>query len=1248
MRKRHTANHLLPLILTLFPASACTVSRAQDAAPVEAESADPAADLQLTSVFADDFRQDTRKDYTLDGNVRWQPGQLTLAERASIRRAIDGGPWARLELDVKFPTSSEETAQSELRIWLELDGTTNCYVRLRNTHADGKPMTSVALIDTDEQGGKPVELMIRETHLPRLSGRLQIEYRYGMVGVSFGHDAVFAARIINGNATVAFVRLEMAQREMTISALLAATYRPRQGEYSEEEKRLLADADEANRKLIALYGEAKYAEAAEIGEQILAVRKRILGRAHPDYAASLNNLALLYDEMGDYARTEPLYIEARDVLQRVHGAEHPVYATCLNNLAALYNSSGDYARAEPLYLEARDIRKRVLGTEHPDYATSLNNLAFLYRNMADYARAEPLYVEARDILQRIHGTEHPSYATSLNNLADLYCEMADYARAEPLHLEARDIRKGVLGTEHPDYATSLNNLASLYRNMADYARAERLYNEARDIRKRVLGTAHPSYATSLDNLAGLYDDMAAYARAESLYVEARDIRKRAFGTEHPAYATSLNNLALLYYNIADYTRAEPLLIEARDIRRRLRGTEHPDFAASCNSLAGLYKAMGDYARAEPLYLEACDIEKRIFGAAHPSYATYLNNLALLYRTMTDYPRAESLLIEACNIRRLALGVEHPDYAISLNSLAAMYSDMGDYARAKPLYTEACDIRKQALGIRHPSYANSLNNLAVLYSSAADYTRAEPLYINAHSVLLAAAANTIPTLSEAQAASWMLENGPRTDLVLHTLLKGDTKDSIAAYRMVWQTKSLVSRLRTSRMLPADASPETRNVFAQLRDARLKLAAMVSATPEPGKAADYQAALAKANDRKETLERELGELNLGTRHALAVRDATTEQLLAQLPVGVAVVDLVRLHVWDYEDEQNSLKHVDQSEQTPTVKRAESTHVFHAFVLRSDQPGDQRIEWVQLGPADSIEQAVDQWRQELTGDEVARSLGRKSAPIVDEGASPPQPSGDPDALLRQMVWDKLEPHLGGCHTVIILPDGALHRVPWAALPGRQRGSYLLEDYALATATYCQQLFGLLTDQPVPQTGQLLVAGGIQYDQRGATRRRPPTRTRCTWPHAAWIWPPRSAAGPISTARNRKPRPSANCGASGDRARCWAAPPRMNEPSPRPWPRPALPIWPRTVSSTLQPMCIASICGSKTCSPPRWRAIVAEPRWPRQSAADDRHRAGGGQSRARERRVGDSYRRRRHPHRRGNPGPGPPQPGTGHAQRL
>jgi CHAT domain-containing protein len=69
-------------------------------------------------------------------------------------------------------------------------------------------------------------------------------------------------------------------------------------------------------------------------------------------------------------------------------------ATSLNNLASLYQDMGQYAEALPLYRRSLAIREKVHGPEHPAVAGSLNNLARLYQDMGQYADAMPLYTRA--------------------------------------------------------------------------------------------------------------------------------------------------------------------------------------------------------------------------------------------------------------------------------------------------------------------------------------------------------------------------------------------------------------------------------------------------------------------------------------------------------------------------------------------------------------------------------------------------------------------------------------------------------------------------------------------------------------------------------------------------------------------------------------------------------------------------------------------------------------------------------------
>ena len=325
--------------------------------------------------------------------------------------------------------------------------------------------------------------------------------------------------------------------------------------------------------------QGRYEQAESPYLEALAMRKQLLGKAHPDVATSLNNLAALYDAQGRYGEAEPLYLEALAMMKQLLGKTHPDVATSLNNLAALYDAQGRYEEAEPLYLEALAMRKQLLGKAHPDVATGLNNLAALYDAQGRYEEAEPLYLEALAMMKQLLGEAHPDIATSLNNLAGLYDAQGRYEEAEPLYLEALAMVKQLLGEAHPAAATSLNNLALLYKSQGRYGEAEPLYLEALAIRKQLLGEAHPAVATSLNNLALLYDSQRRYTDADPLYLNALAMRQRLLGNEHPDVATSLFNLGGLRYNQGRYSEALTLLRQAQPIYLAKLGPDHPNTQA---------------------------------------------------------------------------------------------------------------------------------------------------------------------------------------------------------------------------------------------------------------------------------------------------------------------------------------------------------------------------------------------------------------------------------------------------------------------------------------------------------------------------------------------------------------------------------------------------------------------------------------------------------------------------------------------
>ena len=67
------------------------------------------------------------------------------------------------------------------------------------------------------------------------------------------------------------------------------------------------EIQQPNKEVVELYQNKKYAEAIELGTKALNMGKQKLGPNHPKTATAVNNLALLYDRVGDQNRAEPLH-----------------------------------------------------------------------------------------------------------------------------------------------------------------------------------------------------------------------------------------------------------------------------------------------------------------------------------------------------------------------------------------------------------------------------------------------------------------------------------------------------------------------------------------------------------------------------------------------------------------------------------------------------------------------------------------------------------------------------------------------------------------------------------------------------------------------------------------------------------------------------------------------------------------------------------------------------------------------------
>lgn len=101
-------------------------------------------------------------------------------------------------------------------------------------------------------------------------------------------------------------------------------------------------------------------------------------------ADDLADLMSAFDEgmtlqqKADHVGATKAYERALQLASQVFGSEHENTAAILNNLAILYSAMHQYAKAEPLYQRSLTIRESRLGPDHPGVADNLYNMASLH------------------------------------------------------------------------------------------------------------------------------------------------------------------------------------------------------------------------------------------------------------------------------------------------------------------------------------------------------------------------------------------------------------------------------------------------------------------------------------------------------------------------------------------------------------------------------------------------------------------------------------------------------------------------------------------------------------------------------------------------------------------------------------------------------------------------------------------------------------------------------------------------------
>ncbi len=244
-----------------------------------------------------------------------------------------------------------------------------------------------------------------------------------------------------------------------------------------------------------------------------------------------------------------------------------------------------------------------------------------------------------------------------------------------------------------------------------YAEARAILNESLPIYQALGDRAGEAAALQSIGYASFSQD--EYATAIDVYNRALTLARAegARGLE----ASVVYNIGQVYYHLGDYQKALDLYTEALAVHRVL--VNRSGEAATLSALGRVYRFLGEHQKALDHHGQALSILRAI--GERMNEATSLNNSAHVYLSLGQYRDALPLFEQSLEIC-LAVGNRSGE-ASNTNGVGLVHAGLGEYEKALGFHRRALQLFR-SLGHRRAE-ADSLGHIGRAYDGLGDYGQA---------------------------------------------------------------------------------------------------------------------------------------------------------------------------------------------------------------------------------------------------------------------------------------------------------------------------------------------------------------------------------------------------------------------------------------------------------------------------------------------------------------------------------------------
>jgi CHAT domain-containing protein len=704
--------------------------------------------------------------------------------------------------------------------------------------------------------------------------------------------------------------------------------------------------------------------------------------------------------------------EADFTASRVACAGQPCESEALRMLARLASAQAQNAKGIELAKEALRLNQERYGELHRSTGLAFAEMAAATQ-ASDPAKALTYADRAVSLLRASAEAEHPylAYAEGLRGSTGRL--VGDYVGARPHFEESLRINQAVYGTSHRLLIATLNNLGLCLKQMGDFRAARTSLERAANLGQAVYGPESPTAATPLGNFGVLLNDMGDHVRAREIFERVLAVEEKTMGPDHPLVGSFLNSLGLAEQVTGDFAAAQRSLERSLAIYEKKDGERSPKTLEVMLSLAGVLAASGQSDAALKLATRAVTLLEQSIGPDNlTTAAARLEKARILVSSRRYGPaEAELALVRAAeeksgvaNMARASAYANSAEAAVRLGqfeagadfarkSIALFESLLGANAAGSDLPWSL--LAEAELGMKRPKEAFQA-------ALASERIRRE------NQAALAAG------LSERNALLNSLQGTRSLDLLTGMAAKEqDQLFARAAFDAVIRNRSMVldavaTRERTARR---NDTPKAIEALAKLTEAREDLAHALERGPNGSDPKQYRAQLTSLQTAREQAELKLAAVSSEYRQRQEQEKAGLEAIRNALPNRTSLVSF-----WRYAD-------------------VNGTNQYAAFVLAAAPTGntaDSNPIAIRLGAAADIDAMVAAWRKEISQEMNSAGLGQKANLARMNAAG---------KALREAVWDPIASRVKGSTRVLLVPDGALQLINFAALP-TNGDAYLVES--------------------------------------------------------------------------------------------------------------------------------------------------------------------------------------------------------------